>query len=131
MTFKFTLGLILSFSIISCAQETGKESNNLILKNDSTSVTTAIKPLLKVEEAETIVAKFYSAQNTKAGYPVFKGLFLQIDSVNYSADTAIAYINATVIGRRQYSENDTVTKSFKSTDTVQARLAGRIWTPAL
>lgn len=81
-----------------------------------------------VEEAETLIAKYYSARNREKKYPFYKGLELRIISTNRISETDSFLINANVTGRKWNNPNkDTLTIPFEEIRIIQVIKQGNFW----
>jgi hypothetical protein len=71
------------------------------------------------EDAETLVAKYYSARNRVLKYPYYKGLGLEIITINSIPGTDSFKIEAKVTGRKWPNPNkDTLTLPFEEKRTI-------------
>lgn len=77
------------------------------------------------EAAETLVAVHFSRRNTRAGYPLYKGLTITIDSTGSSADSA--WVAARVQGRQRHSPSDSTTRPFQEQIRLKAYRNGLRW----
>jgi uncharacterized protein YlzI (FlbEa/FlbD family) len=120
--------LLFLIGYASCNQQNKKDNSVPAATTDTVStLISAVKPVLTIEEAETVIAKVYSDQNKKAGYPLFRGLFLHIDTISYNPDTSSAIINAIVSGRKRKSESDTSTTPFDNKEKIKVDLKDGRW----
>jgi|GEM_PF-4910149 len=72
------------------------------------------------EDAETLVAKYYSARNRELKYPFYKGLGLEILNVTPIKGTDSFRVEAKVTGRKWLKPNkDTLTFPFEEKRTIK------------
>jgi hypothetical protein len=72
------------------------------------------------EDAETLVAKYYSARNRELKYPFYKGLGLEILNVTPIKGTDSFRIESKVTGRKWLNPNkDTLTFPFEEKRTIK------------
>ena len=125
----FSLFTILLFS---CQNKPAKDTNapgnreSLGIMKDSidadTSGLATSQPILPPgkEDAETLVAKYYSARNRELKYPYYKNLGLEILEVNSIRGTDSFRIEAKVTGRKWLNPNkDTLTLPFEEKRTIR------------
>ncbi len=122
----------LTILLLSCQNNPAKDTNatgnlesSAVVKdtNDAgTSGQATSQPILPPgkEDAETLVAKYYSARNREMKYPFYKGLGLEIIEVKSITGTDSFRIEAKVTGRKWLNPNkDTLTLPFEEKRTIR------------
>jgi hypothetical protein len=80
------------------------------------------------EEAETLVARYYSTRNEELQYPYFKGLGLKILEIKKLSGTDSFLVFAKVNGRKWPNPNkDTTTFPFEENKLIRAFKNGPRW----
>lgn len=122
----------LTILLFSCENKPAKDINatgnieSLSVKKDTNDADTSglatSQPILPPgkEDAETLVARYYSARNRELKYPFYKGLGLEILEVNGIKGTDSFRIEAKVTGRKWLNPNkDTLTLPFEEKRTIR------------
>ncbi len=80
------------------------------------------------EEAETLVARYYSTRNQELKYPFYKGLGLKILDIKKISETDSFLVYAHVNGRKWTNPNkDTLTIPFEENIRIRAYKDGALW----
>jgi hypothetical protein len=80
------------------------------------------------EEAETLVARYYSTRNQEMKYPFYKGLGLKILDIKKISETDSFLVYANVKGRKWLNPNkDTLTIPFEENIRIRAFKNGNLW----
>lgn len=80
------------------------------------------------EEAETLVARYYSTRNQEMKYPFYKGLGLKVLDIKRIDATDSFLVLAHVNGRKWPNPNkDTFTLPFEESKRIRAFKNGTIW----
>ncbi len=80
------------------------------------------------DEAETLVAKYYSTRNQELNYPFYKGLGLNIMEIKRIPGTDSFLVSARVNGRKWPNpKKDTLTFPFEENKNIRAYRNGAIW----
>lgn len=130
---KLLVFLLLTVLFFSCQNNPAKDTNppvnreprDIITDTANTTDTSGLAASHAIlapekEEAETLVAKYYSARNRELKYPYYKGLGLEILEVNSIIGTDSFRINAKVTGRKWPNPNkDTLTFPFEEKRTIR------------
>jgi hypothetical protein len=81
-----------------------------------------------MDEAETLVARYYSTRNQELMYPFYKGLGLNIMDIKRIPGTDSFLVSARVNGRKWPNPNkDTLTFPFEENKTIRAFKNGALW----
>jgi hypothetical protein len=81
-----------------------------------------------IEEAETLIARYYSTRNQELKYPFYKGLGLKILEIKRITGTDSFLVFAKVNGRKWPNPNkDTVTLPFDENKSIRAFRNGPLW----
>ena len=84
------------------------------------------------EDAETLLAKYYSALNRQAAYLKYKGLGLSIIAIDSSRSEDSIYVKALAAGRIwENPQRDTLTKPFRKELQFTAWKEAGQWTSSL
>ena len=132
--------LLLALFFFSCQNQTEKNSpqpdpsglNKKIVEPkslDSANQNTQepIRPP-DMEEAETLVARYYSTRNEELQYPFYKGLGLKITEIKRLSGTDSFLVFAKVNGRKWPNPNkDTLTFPFEEYKNIRAFKNGALW----
>lgn len=132
--------LLFSITFFSCQNK----SENKSLQTDSTGIM-KIKSDLNIsdstnklsgepirppdiEEAETLVARYYSTRNEELQYPYYKGIGLKILEIKSISGTDSFFVFAKVSGRKWPNANeDTLTFPFEENKRIRAFRNGPLW----
>lgn len=129
---------ILSFGLIWIVLSCGGDKDQTIKDNissekpvpaavDSPSRAISLPPAFTIEDAETMVAKHYSALNQHEGFIRYKGLGIAISTIQ-QVSTDTFSVEARVTGRRVIDINkDTSSKPFTSDHFFKAFILGNSW----
>mgnify|MGYP006318339033 CR=1 FL=1 len=80
------------------------------------------------DEAETIVARYYSTRNQELNYPLYKGLGLNILEIKRISGTDSFLVSAKVNGRKWPNPTkDTLTFPFEENKSIRAFKNGALW----
>jgi hypothetical protein len=80
------------------------------------------------DEAETLVARYYSTRNQELNYPFYKGLGLNIMEIKRITGTDSFLLIAHVTGRKWPNPNkDTLTFPFEEIKNIRAFKNGALW----
>jgi hypothetical protein len=80
------------------------------------------------DEAETLVARYYSTRNQELNYPFYKGLGLNIMEIKRIPGTDSFLVSAKVNGRKWPNPNkDTLTFPFEENKNIRAFKNGALW----
>lgn len=80
------------------------------------------------DEAETLVARYYSTRNQELMYPFYKGLGLNILEIKRISGTDSFLVSAKVNGRKWPNPNkDTLTIPFEENKNIRAFKNGALW----
>jgi hypothetical protein len=122
----------LTILLFSCENKPAKDTNaprntesSAVVKDTIVADTSGLatsQPILPPgkEDAETLVARYYSARNRELKYPFYKGLGLEILEVNGIKGTDSFRIEAKVTGRKWLNPNkDTLTFPFEEKRTIR------------
>jgi hypothetical protein len=122
---------ILTILLFSCQNKSAKDTNvpgkeNLVVIKDTIDADTSGQatslPILPPgkEDAETLVAKYYSARNREMKYPYYKGLGVEIFEIKGIKGTDSFRIEANITGRKWLNPNkDTLTLPFEEKRTIR------------
>ena len=81
-----------------------------------------------MDEAETLVARYYSTRNQELQYPFYKGLGLNIMEIKRISGTDSFLVSARVNGRKWPNPNkDTLTFPFEENRNIRAFRNGALW----
>jgi hypothetical protein len=140
MNMKTLTILLFSAILFSCQNESlqnaskkdSSDSNKTIpdSKNSDTSSQQTHKFILPpdTEEAETLVARYYSTRNQEMKYPFYKGLGLKILDIKKISVTDSFLVYANVKGRKWFNPNkDTLTIPFEENIRIRAYKNGTLW----
>jgi hypothetical protein len=80
------------------------------------------------DEAETLVAKYYSSRNQELNYPFYKGLGLNIMGIKRIPGTDSFLVSARVNGRKWPNpKKDTLTFPFEENKNIRVFRNGVLW----
>lgn len=80
------------------------------------------------DEAETLVARYYSTRNQEMNYPFYKGLGLNIMEIKRISGTDSFLVSARVNGRIWPNYNkDTLTFPFEENKNIRVFKSGALW----
>jgi hypothetical protein len=101
------------------------ESNSF--DSASLQITEPIRPP-DMDEAETLVARYYSTRNQELMYPFYKGLGLNIMEIKRIPGTDSFLVSAKVNGRKWPNPGkDTLTFPFEEIKNIRAFRNGTLW----
>ena len=81
-----------------------------------------------MEEAETLVARYYSTRNQELQYPFYKGIGLKILEIKSIPGTDSFFVFARVSGRKWPNPNkDTLTRPFEENKRIRTFRNGPLW----
>jgi hypothetical protein len=131
---------LLTVLLFSCENKPANDNNasgnskSLDLIKDTVAADTASTPLSQPiippgkEDAETLVAMYYSARNRELKYPFYKGLGLEILEIKSITGTDSFRVEAKVTGRKWPNPNkDTLTLPFEENRTIRTIKTERGW----
>jgi hypothetical protein len=114
-------------------EKTDSAVSNKTFIDSKTADTSSIQtqgPILPpdTEEAETLVARYYSTRNQEMKYPFYKGLGLKILDIKKISETDSFLIYANVTGRKWLNPNkDTLTIPFEENMQIRSFKNGTLW----
>ena len=131
---------LLSIILVACQNQSSKNSektdsaiSNKTFIDSKTADTSSIQtqgPILppNTEEAETLVARYYSTRNQEMKYPFYKGLGLKVLDIKRIDATDSFLVLAHVNGRKWPNPNkDTFTFPFEENKRIRAFKNGIVW----
>jgi hypothetical protein len=126
---------ILFFAVLfySCQNQSEKNTNQpeIVASNAPDSANqNAQEPIRPPDknEAETLVARYYSTRNQELNYPFYKGLGLNILEIKRISGTDSFLVSAKVNGRKWPNPNkDTLTFPFEENKNIRAFRNGALW----
>jgi hypothetical protein len=136
---KFLPFLLIMLFTSSCQNQADK---NIIVKDSTTikeiptdtsngiinkSAGEALNPP-SIEDAETLVARYYSTRNQELKYPFYKGLGLKILDIKRIDESDSFLVFTHVTGRKWPNPNkDTLTFPFEENNRIRAFKNGALW----
>jgi hypothetical protein len=132
--------LLFSITFFSCqnnsenkslqTDSTGIMKTNTDLNSADSTIQHSKEPIRPpdMEEAETLVARYYSTRNQELQYPFYKGIGLKILEIKNIPGTDSFFVFARVSGRKWPNPNkDTLTFPFEENKRIRAFKNGPLW----